>query len=101
MVRRIRIGEATDEREHSSSKVPALEASVPASVDNKTGNAINSAIGTSFGSVEEGTNFTISTRGKLVLVSDMQKAVLMYTKRSLCGMIQSVFVIYVVCVTLD
>ena len=85
----------------------------------KTANVINPAIGTSFESLEEDYEFynlyswevgfgvqyvksRLNVHQKKCVcacaVSNRQQLIL---SKSLCGMIQSVFVIYVVCVTLD
>ena len=51
---RVRVRKATDEREPSPSRMPALEASIRAFVDKKSNNVVNPSIGTSFDSVEKG-----------------------------------------------
>ncbi|KAM3383720.1 hypothetical protein ACQJBY_008407 [Aegilops geniculata] len=55
--KRVRVGKAADVREPSSSRMTALEASVRAFVEKKSGNVVNPSIGTSFDSVEEGYEF--------------------------------------------
>uniref|UniRef100_A0A8I6XC29 Protein FAR1-RELATED SEQUENCE n=1 Tax=Hordeum vulgare subsp. vulgare TaxID=112509 RepID=A0A8I6XC29_HORVV len=55
--RRIRVGKASDERDASPSRVPALEASMRAYAENKVGTVANPVIGTSFDSVQEAYEF--------------------------------------------
>ncbi|XBH67129.1 hypothetical protein VPH35_095561 [Triticum aestivum] len=55
--RRVRIGNASEERDANPSRVPALEASMRACADTKTSTVVNPALGTSFDTVEEAYEF--------------------------------------------
>ncbi|EMS48263.1 hypothetical protein TRIUR3_12029 [Triticum urartu] len=55
--RRVRIGNAPEERDANPSRVPALEASMRAYAENKGGTVVNPSLGTSFDTVEEAYEF--------------------------------------------
>ena len=55
--RRVRIGNAPEERDANPSRVPALEASMRAYADNKVVTVVNPALGTSFDIVEKAYEF--------------------------------------------
>ncbi|XP_037467392.1 uncharacterized protein LOC119339431 [Triticum dicoccoides] len=62
--RRVRVGKAEDEREPSPSRMSALEASVRAYVDKKSGKVVNPSIGTSLILSKKDTSFTICIPGR-------------------------------------